>query len=309
LQVEIDKGKTSNVFLKEQENELERLYPKSKRFGSFWSSYYYHSAKSLIYTVQNKQNERYVSYREIKKLMDEAPAFIKDIPSVYHLNYNNLVNVMMYLGKYNETEKLIKEQRTFIDAFHIKSPTLSKTVFLNTYESELYICYKTGNYEQGAEVTRSIEGEVKKISASIGPIYFDLLFFMAVSELMVKNYKAATRWLNKILNEERNVSLRKELQINTRLLYLIVLFELNDVLFENRLKATKRFLANEPEFKKQLKIAEAIGMLEEYASDKKNKAKIKVLENEIRKDYKTGEQLLNKHFDFSEWIAKKLEQG
>jgi hypothetical protein len=308
LQVEIDKGKASAAFLKEQEKELERLLPKNKKITSFWTNYYYHSAKSLIYTVQNKQTERYICYREIKHLMDKAPAFIKDIPAVYHLNYNNLVNVMMYLGKYAETEKLIKEQRMFIDAYHIKSPTLSKTVFLNTYESELYTYYKTGNYEKGAEVTRSIEAEVKKMSPGIGPIYFDLLFFMAISELMVKNYKSATRWLNKILNEERNVSLRKEIQINTRLLYLIVLFELNDVLFENRLKATKRFLGNEVEFKKQLKIAEAIGMMEEYAADKKNKPQIKKLVAEIRKDHKTGEQLLNKHFDFAEWIENKLEQ-
>lgn len=306
LQVEIDKGKTSEAFLRTKEKELEKLFPKDKKVNSFWSNYYYYSAKSLIYTVQSKQNERYVCYREIKKIMDEAPAFIKDIPSVYHLNYNNLVNVMMYLGKYTETEKLIKEQRIFLDKNHIKSPTLSKTVFINTYESELYIYYKTGNYERGAEVARSIESEVKKISPDIGPIYFDLLFFMAVSELMVKNYKAVTRWLNKILNEERNVSLRKEIQINTRLLYLIVLYELNDVLFENRLKATKRFLQNEPEFKKQLKIAEAIGMMEEYDSDKENKSKIKKLTDEIRKDYKTGEQLLNKHFDFADWLDKKL---
>ncbi|HWY38763.1 MAG TPA: hypothetical protein VNY73_09405, partial [Bacteroidia bacterium] len=226
-----------------------------------------------------------------------------------HLNYNNLVNVLMYLGKYSEAEKLIKEQRLFLDMYAIKSPTLSKTVFLNTYESELYAYYKTGNHEQGAHITRNIESEVKKIGTSIGPIYFDLLYFMAVSELMVKNYKSATRWLNKILNEERNVSLRKELQINTRLLYLIVLYELDDVLFENRLKATKRFLANEPEFKKQLKIVEAITMLEEFTSEKKNRHAIEKLVSEVRKDYKTGEQLLNKHFDFSEWLENKLLQG
>ncbi|HWY38137.1 MAG TPA: hypothetical protein VNY73_06230, partial [Bacteroidia bacterium] len=81
LQVEIDKGKISPDFLKEQEKELQRLYPKNEKFNSFWTKYYFHSAKSLIYTIQNKQSERLVCYREIKKIMDESPAFIKDIPA------------------------------------------------------------------------------------------------------------------------------------------------------------------------------------------------------------------------------------
>lgn len=308
LQTNIDRGKASEAYLVEKEKELERLLPKDKKTNSFWASYYYYSSKSLIYTVQNRQNERFVCFWEIKRIMDEAPAFIKDVPAVYHINYNNLVNVMIYLEKYEEAEKLIKEQRAFLDTYGIKSPTLSKTVFLNSYESELFFHYKTGNFQRAAEVSRSVESEVKKMSPNIGPIYFDLLFFMAVTELMVKNYKSATRWLNKILNEERNYSLRKEIQINTRLLYLIVLFEMDDVLFDNRLKATKRFLLNEPDFKKHIKIAEAIGLLEEYAADKKSKPKIKKLIGEIRKDYKTGERLVNKHFDFAEWLDNKLDK-
>jgi len=309
IQVEIDKGHTSGDYIKAQEKELLRLFPKKEEVNSFWSKYYYHSAMSLLYTVQNRQKERYICYKEIKKIMDDSPAFIKDIPAIYHLNYNNLVNVMLYLEKYTEAEALIKEQRQFLHTYGIKSPTLSKTVFLNTYESELYAYYKAGNYQHGADVVKSIEPEVKKITPSIGPIFFDLLFFMAVSELMVKNYKSATRWLNKILNEERNVIFRKELQLNTRLLYLIVLYELDDILFENRLNATKRFLLHEKQFKKQSKILEAIAMLNQYAATRKNKGEIKKLIAEIRHENNAaGEELLNKHFDFAEWIENKLEQ-
>ncbi len=311
IQVEIDKGHTSADYIKAQEKELQQLFPKKEGVNSFWSKYYYHSAMSLLYTVQNKQKERYLCYKEIKKIMDDSPAFIKDIPAVYHLNYNNLVNVLLYLEKYKEAEALIKEQRKFLHTYGIKSPTLSKTVFLNTYESELYSYYKTGNYQQGAAVVKAIESEVKKISATIGPIFFDLLFFMAVSELTVKNYKSATRWLNKILNEERSVIFRKELQINTRLLYLIILYELDDVLFDNRLNSTKRFLSHESKFKKQSKILEAIAILDQYVATQtpKNKAALKKLIAEIRQENKAaGEELLNKHFDFAEWIDNKLEQ-
>ena len=311
IQIEIDSGKASEEYIKSQEKELQKLFPKNEAVSSFWTKYYYYSALSLLYTVQSRQNERFVCYREIKKIMDDSPAFIKDIPAVYHLNYNNLVNVLLYLKKYKEAEVLIKDQRQFLNIYGIKSPTLSKTVFINTYESELYSCYKTGNHQQGAQVVQQIEGEVKKTQPSVGPIFFDLLFFMAVTELMVKNYKSATRWLNKILNEERNVTLRKELQINTRLLYLIVLYESDDLLFDNRLNSTKRFLVHEPQFKKESKILEAIALLDQFAASKtpKNRTALKKLIVEIGQENKAvGEDLLNKHFDFAEWLENKLEQ-
>lgn len=309
IQIEIDNGKASPEFIRSVEKEPDRLYPKNEEYSSFWTKYYYHAARALIFTAQNKLNERYVCIKEVKKLMDDAPAFIKDIPAVYHGNLNNLVNVMLYLEKYKEAEEIIKEQREFLNIYGIKSPILNRTVFLNTYESELYSYYKTGNYQQGAAVVKSIENEVKKMPISVGPMYFDLLYFMAVTELMAKNYKSAIRWLNKILNEERNVNIRKELQINTRLLYLILLYELDDLLFDNRLNSAKRFLAGETQFDKQAMILDAIGMLDQYAATKKNKGALKKLITDI-KQYKqgVGEELLNKYFDFEEWIENKLEQ-
>jgi tetratricopeptide (TPR) repeat protein len=309
IQIEIDRGRVSTDYLKKQESELERLFPKDARTNSFWSKYYYHSSRSLIFTVLDKQEERYICYREIKKTMDESPALIKDVPAIYHLNYNNLVNTMLYLGKYKEVESLIREQRMFTQTYGIKSPTFSKTVFLNTYESELYFYYKTGKYDKAAQAVKEIEPEVKKLSPdTCGPIYFDLLYFMAVSEFMVKDYKAAVRWLNKILNQERSAIIRKELQINTRVLYVMALYEMDDILYENRMNAAKRFIANEPHFKTQLRTLEAIGGLNEYFSTGKNKPALKKLVSAIRNEKITREELLNKHFDFAHWIEDKMKE-
>src|SRR6202008_3987838 len=108
-----------------------------------------------------------------------------------------------------------------------------------------------------------IEPEVRKIDPSFSPLLFDLIFFMAVTDMLVMNYKGASKWLNKILNSEREMKLRKELQINTRLLYLIVLFESDDRLFDSRLNAAKRFISKEPHFKLQAGILEAFRLLTE----------------------------------------------
>jgi len=306
IQIHIDKGHNSVPYLNSQERAMKKSGPASERVNSFWAKYYYHSSIGLLSSVRNKQMMRYQSYKEIKMLMDKNPQFIKDLPWIYHLNVNNLANTMFLLKKYTEAEMLLKQQRVFLPANKIKNSTLEKIVFLNTHESELFLHYKTMRYDKAEKLIGEIDGEIKKIDLKFSPLLFDLYFMMAVVSLMAKNYKGATRWLNKMLNAERITFFRKELQVNSRLLFLIVLLESDDLLFENRFNSTKRFLANEPQFKTQQKILEAIRLI----TDKKDKNKplLKNLLQEIKRDWKkTNAEALNKQFDFAEWMESKMK--
>ena len=157
---------------------------------------------------------------------------------------------------------------------------------------------------------KRIEFEVKKIKPSFSPALYDLLFFMAVAEFVAKNYSAAIKWLNRILNAQHAIYFRKELQLNTRLLYLIVLFENNDWLFENRLNSTKRVLAQEKDFRLQGAILEGIRILSEDNPTKNNKEALRKVLMEIKKHQKlSNEELLNKTFDFVDWIETKRREG
>lgn len=306
IQIQIDKGNANEKYINSRKKELNSVFPPRPEINSFWSKYYYYSALALIYTIESNNTERYRCYREIKSIMDKAPQFIKDLPAIYHLNYNNLVNIMLFLQKYNETEALLKEQRAFLPTYGIKNPTFHTRVFINTYESEFYLYYKTKQHEKAALVAKEMEPELRKIDITFGPILFDLFYFMAITELMVKNYKGATKWLNKILNAEREINFRKELQINARLLYLVVLNETDDVLFENRLQATRRFMAQENSFKKQARILEGIASAGEDLTLPKNKTLLKSIITRLKKDHQVaGEELLNKNFDFVEWLENK----
>jgi hypothetical protein len=308
IQIQIDKGKITPAFVRSHKIALKKNLPKRKETDSFWAEYYFHSGIALLSAHENKQLLRYSSYKEIKKIMDNAPQFIVDLPGIYHLNLNNLVNEMFLLKKFDEAEILIKQQREFIPSYGIKRPTISKMVFLNTYESELFLYYKTGRTSKAVAVIREIESDVKKVELSFSPVLFDLFYMMAVAELVAKNYKSATKWLNRILNAERENYFRKELQINSRLLFLIVLFETDDVLLDNRLNSAKRFIAQEPQFKTQQKILEVIKFLSEDSSRKKRKAALGKYVSEIRKEQKKlNVESLNKQFDFAEWIEGKLQ--
>lgn len=307
IQVQIDKGKVADSFLQEQLKSLRENFPQRHELRSFWIKYYYQSGLGLIYTVQNKHPKRYECFKEIKSIMDKAPQFIKDLPAIYHTNSNNLVNVMCFLEKYDEAQEIVKRQKVFLPTYGIKRAALARIVFLNTSESELFLYYKTKKHAEGARLVKEIENEVRKTELNFNPVLFDLMYMMAVSELMVNNFKGAIKWLNQILNAEREIKFRKELQINSRILYLIVLFESHDILFENRLNSTKRFIAQDQQFQSQLKIIEAIRILSDPKLLKKKAAEFPKFISQIRKDSRrTNEEALNKQFDFADWVEGKI---
>ncbi|HET6992917.1 MAG TPA: hypothetical protein VFJ43_16395, partial [Bacteroidia bacterium] len=86
IQIQIDKGKVPELFLKQQLKSLRENFPLRQDLRTFWVNYYYQSGLALIYTVQNKHPKRYECLKEIKSIMDKAPQFIVDLPAIYHSN-------------------------------------------------------------------------------------------------------------------------------------------------------------------------------------------------------------------------------
>lgn len=309
IQIEMYRGKVSSAFIKEQEAELKKHYPPKKEVNSFWARYYYHSSKGLIYSVLNKAKERYKCYRQINALMQHEKQFIVDLPHIYHRNINNLVNLMIAMEKYGEVRPLIEQQRMFLHTYKIKNPTLSKIIFLNTYESELFLLYKQGGYEEGLSLIKKIETELKKISLLFSPAIFDLLFMIAVICFCEQDYRSTIKWLNKILNTEREMNIRIELRINTRLLYLIVLFEKQDLFFDNQYQSTKRFLLQEKKHRPAMRILDIIRMISDEKPTEQKRAKIKQLHKQIKTDVsKVSADSMDKQFDFVEWIESRIKK-
>ena len=307
IQIEMYRGKISASFLKAQEAELKKYYPPAKEVNSFWARYYYYSAKGLIYSVQNKPQQRYVCYKEINALLGNNKQFIVDLPHIYHTNNNNLVNLMFAIDKFDEIRPMIQQQRSFMQTYKIKNPTLSKMVFINTYESELFLNYKLDKNEEGMTVIKRIEPELKKIGLLFSPQMFDLFYMMAVVSFSSEDHRAAIKWLNKILNTEREMNIRIELRINTRLLYLIVLFEKEDLFFDNQYQSVKRFLSQEKKHQGAMRILEMIRLIADGKPTRQKNERSKQLYKQIKNDQsKAQSNSLGKQFDFVEWIESRM---
>jgi hypothetical protein len=307
IQIEMYKGKVSDAFIREVEKDLRRHYPPRKEVNSFWAHYYYYSSLGLIYSIQHKAKERLACYREINSRMQQSKQFIVDLPHIYHTNINNLVSLMIAVGKYGEVMPLIHEQRGFMQTYRVKNPALAKKIFINTCENELFLLYKRGVPEVGSAVIKRIEPELKKISPEFSPSLFDLLFIMAAVSFADDDHRSAVKWLNKILNTERDVNIRMELRINTRLLYLIVLYEKEDLFFDNQYQSVRRFISQEKKHPAAMRILEIIRLIADTKPTEQKRKRMKQLFRQIKADSKkVSADSIDKQFDFVEWIGSKL---
>ncbi|MBL0327898.1 MAG: hypothetical protein IPP64_00425 [Bacteroidetes bacterium] len=307
IQIEMYRGKVPASFLRQQEAELKKHYPPAKEVNSFWARYYYFSSMGLIYSVENKAAQRLACYIEINSLLENTKQFIVELPNIYQSNNNNLVSLMFAMEKYDEVMPMLYKQRSFMQTYKIKNPTLSKMVFIHTHESELFLLYKLGETKEGAALIKRIEPEIKKISLLFSPALFDLFFMMAVIAFCEEDYRGAIKWLNKILNTERDISIRIEQRINTRLLYLIVLYEKEDLFFDNQFQSTKRFLNQEKKHTTGINILEAIRLIWDGKPTAQKKEKLKQLHKKLKKEQsKAKADTLDKQFDFVEWIGSRM---
>lgn len=214
---------------------------------------------------------------------------------------------MFVLEKNEEAKELIRHQRMFMQTYKIKNPALSKVIFMNTNESELFLFYKSEQYDKGVELIKKIEPELKKISLLFSPIIFDLLYMMAAITLCAEDYKSSVKWLNKILNTEKEMNIRMELRINARLLYLITLYEKEDLFFDNQYNSVKRFMSQEKSYKTQSKILEIIHLLSDEKPSEIKKSKVKQLYRSIKADgKKLRTDTIDKQFDFEQWVEEQL---
>ncbi len=305
VQIRLQKGHQENKYIRDQKKNLHSYFPIPKKLNSFWASYYYYSTQGLLATAESDQITRYESFHAIKDLMERAPIFIQDLPGIYHLNMNNFIGVMFRMKKYGEAEKLLVEQRQFMDKYGIRNITLGRIMFLNTAENELFLHYKTGAIQSGMKFLKEIDNVIHSTPGTFSPLVIDVLFMMGVLALLGKDLRASSRYLNRIMNEEKESQIRPELGITTRILYLLVLFEEGDVLFESRYQSTRRLLRRFPQFSFYDHFIEVLFLLYEgREKDKLFRDKWKKLLKESKRF--TGDEA-NKQFDFFEWLKGNVK--
>jgi len=250
------------------------------------------------------------AYRYAKKLLEKSQS---ERAKETQFQTNHILHlyaaIQVFLKKYKEALNTLNKLRA------ISAPSVSKQaeIFEQSYGNELDIYIITGAFEKGIaidEVKSGLERYGKNLRMT-GKITF--YFNFAYLYFGVGDYDKAIEWVNKILNET-DIKAREDMQAVTRILNLIIHFELDNIdLLEYASRSTYRFLAQRDRlykietavlhfFKNKLPKINITVKKELLAGFKELKDEI----IEISKD-PLEKIVITEYFDFISWLESKIE--
>jgi hypothetical protein len=272
---------------------------------TFLSKTFYYNIKGLYYFT-NKDNENlYIYCSKLVNLLEENPVLMK--LENYVAALNNLLIVQIDSQRYDEAFVTIKKLRDL----ETQSIAMQTRIFVSSYDTELNLYLRTGEFEKGVKLVPVIEEGLKMFREKINK-ESEVLFYYNIAYLYfgLKDYDSSLKWINKIIND-RELHIREDIQAFSKILNLLIHFELkNYTLIEYVLKSTQRFLSvknNLHKFEQSV-----LSYLKKLINAKNNSDMINIFSDwayevrRISKDSFENEAL--QYFDFKSWIESKLKK-
>ncbi|MBK8983886.1 MAG: hypothetical protein IPM38_16600 [Ignavibacteria bacterium] len=278
------------------------LLKSDKYATSFLSKTFYYNLKGLYYLTNKDFNNLLVFCEKIVALLEQNPILLKEdnyISSLY-----NLLLVQIELKKFNEALKTI----TKIRSIKTGSSTLQARIFVTSYDTEINLYMKSGDFRKGENLVYEIDEGLKKLKHKINKeskILFD--YNIAYIYFGLKKYEEALKRINEIIND-KDLNIREDIQCFARIMNLLVHFELgNYELIDYIMKSTKRYLSSKNKFNKFESIT--LTQIRKLINDKTTDKKYVYIEWKKELD-KISENILEinafEYFDLISWIDSKL---
>ncbi len=212
---------------------------------SFQSKTFYFNIKGLYYFT-NKDYKNLLNHcKKLVDLLEANPILMKEdnyIASLY-----NLLLVQIELRQYDDALNTIKKLRDFKS----NSTAMQTRIFVTSYDTEINLYLRTGEFEKGIPLIKEIEEGLKKFGEKINK-ESEVLFSFNIAYLYfgLGEYNNSLNWINKIIND-KELTVREDIQCFARILNLLVHYELGNFdLIEYIMKSTRRYLSNKNKLNK-----------------------------------------------------------
>ena len=206
---------------------------------------------------------------------------------------------------------MIHEIRSLEGKKGFNSIDIAVRIFGNSYNQELVLLHKLGEFENSVKLIPKIEKERQKIEDKLSKEMEILLTYnSAYSYFGVGDYKKALQYLNIVLNDNEQ-NLRQDIYSFSRIFNLVIHYELENYDFlEYVIKSTNRYLSKQERdyvieitcikyIRKLAKTNDSIGKLELFEE----------MENEVKELLKDeNERVILEYFDLPAWIHSKRER-
>jgi tetratricopeptide (TPR) repeat protein len=188
----------------------------------FYRDLYQNAAQSLEAQVSGNLELAVTLAEAAVRLFDSEPDIKDELQLNYKIQLANLGVLLSGVERYAEVEELIRSLRRIESRdFNEEAET-----FQNTIHLELMLMVNQRQFEGQNNLIQRVEDGLKHYDAKVNmarklSIWYNLMVLYIVNE----NFRAAHKVVGMII-EHRNFHVRKEVQYTTRLLELLIYFEL-----------------------------------------------------------------------------------
>lgn len=279
------------------------------KFGFREKYWFYNANLWRSFLVQDFLASYKYSYKWVTLFYDN-PNMIYLNP-VFFLKGNNYFLESLYMLKYKSNFKkyLILLEETINDPRFPVNDNVASLSFLYLYNNKLNYHMLDASFAESEYLIPEILDKIKLHSEHLDE-HHEMLFFYKIACIYFGNekYNESIFYLEKIINN-KNLSMREDLMCFSRILCLIVHYELGkDYYLENQLKNTYKFLLKMNDLHEvQKEIIKFLKNLNNFYPNDIKKEFIKMRERFIELEKNTYEKRAFLYLDIISWLESKIE--
>ena len=202
------------------------VFERFDTFQSFAEQRFWFMLRSNWYANRKDFRKAYDYRKQLISLFKDHDWFIKEEPYTFLFMLNNLINTCTDLRRFEEAEALIDEMRLVPDRYGIPlTDGLNLYIFSTTYIHELNLYLYNCRFEKANDVLPAVISGLERFAGKMNKEKeMELL-----SKIMYLTYARGDReqcqkWV-RVLIEEKENNLRKDLRAAARIMQLILLYE------------------------------------------------------------------------------------
>lgn len=264
---------------------------------------FYHRIYGLYYYSKIDYEQFHECNKKFLDLLESNPRLLKESVADHISALSNLIGSCGLLKKYSGVAKLLDK------LLKIKPVTVddSLRIYREYYFNKLSLCIAVGDFEQGLEVLKKQQKDLKKYDPKefqTSRFYFQYFYIY----FGIGDYDNALKYLNEWLNQPRSMK-REDLQSLARILNLIIHYEMgNTFLLDHLFRSTYRFLKKRDRvFEFEKRVLRFIRDTNKINTKKELVDIMKVLREDFKILSQTpSENVMFEYFDFLSWLESKI---
>ncbi len=211
---------------------------------SFFEKVYLFQSYVWYYYILLDFPKCYMNARKWIDVFDENPYMKTEDPDLYMRGIHYELTTLYSMGSLEKFEKRLNAFQRFKEKYDTQLNNASKILyFLYFYTSKINLYYLKGNFKEGTKAIPYILKTLKKYHLHLDR-HRILVFYYKIGYMYVgsQDYDKALDFLNKIL-DMRGQKLREDIQGYTRLLLLMVHYEMGNIeLLPSLVTSVQRYL-------------------------------------------------------------------